>query len=302
MLPMLLRRQRSAKPPSRRKRQRVWQARRRKLQKHLPPGTFWIRLRYRFSITVNTSVSDSTASNGNQFVQSERAAQRKYCSLKNKPRFQRPGNAGRWTRKNDTAYENSHVGRPETTARQVFERARRSYRREAQRKNGAADATAKAAADLAKVAAAAAVKAVQAVIGMLAGLIGGTALFVIFCVVILIAAIAASPFWYFSLVAGAGRRTPQCSYFTNQHGGIWARLAELRREITTAFSYTAILRTGRRWRRGYSQAIRQEPRTVGCGFTFRRRPGGAFANYLWGYVFDFQRGGNHRTTGQRPWR
>lgn len=85
-----------------------------------------------------------------------------------------------------------------TAAQRITERARRSYQRQAQRKMAQqAQRSAKASATLAKRAAAATVKAVQAIIGMLVGLIGGAGLFIIFCVIILVAAIAASPFGIF---------------------------------------------------------------------------------------------------------
>lgn len=135
MLPMLLRRQRSKqKPPSGESGKKSWQARRRKLQKHLPRNpsdTITPSVQHN---SVNTSVSDSTASNGNQSA-SIRERPKGNTAPKEK---QAPVPKARQCRtldaQKDTAYENSHVGRPETTARQVTERARRSYRREAQRK------------------------------------------------------------------------------------------------------------------------------------------------------------------------
>lgn len=85
-----------------------------------------------------------------------------------------------------------------TTAQQVTERARRSYQRKAQREMAQqAQKAARATAAMTKRAAAATGKAVQAVMGLLAGLLGGVGLFLVFCVVILIAAIAASPFGIF---------------------------------------------------------------------------------------------------------
>lgn len=85
-----------------------------------------------------------------------------------------------------------------TTAQRVTERARRSYQRKAQREMAQqAQKAARATAALTKQAAAATGKAIQAVIGLLAGLLGGVGLFLVFCVVILIAAIAASPFGIF---------------------------------------------------------------------------------------------------------
>ena len=121
--------------------------------------------------------------------------------------------------------------------------------------------TAKAAADLAKRAAAAAVKAVQAVIGMLAGLIGGTALFVIFCVVILIAAIAATPFGIFFASEPEPDAVPLNVAISQINMEYSARLAELQEG-----DYHSIQLHGNPpdWQEvaAYSQAIRQEPRTV----------------------------------------
>lgn len=89
------------------------------------------------------------------------------------------------------------VGR-KTTAQRVTERARHSYQRKAQREMAQqAQKAAKATAALTKRAAVATGKAIQTVMGLLAGLLGGVGLFLVFCVVILIAAIAASPFGIF---------------------------------------------------------------------------------------------------------
>ena len=85
-----------------------------------------------------------------------------------------------------------------TTAQRVTERARHGYQRKAQREMAQqAQKAAKATAALTKRAAVATGKAIQAVMGLLAGLLGGVGLFLVFCVVILIAAIAASPFGIF---------------------------------------------------------------------------------------------------------
>ena len=85
-----------------------------------------------------------------------------------------------------------------TTAQRVTERARRSYQRKAQREMAQlTQKAARATAAMTKRAAAATGKVIQAVIGLLAGLLGGVGLFLVFCVVILIAAIAASPFGIF---------------------------------------------------------------------------------------------------------
>ncbi len=85
-----------------------------------------------------------------------------------------------------------------TTAQRVTERARHSYQRKAQREMAQqTQKAARATAALTKRAAVATGKAVQAVMGLLAGLLGGVGLFLVFCVVILIAAIAASPFGIF---------------------------------------------------------------------------------------------------------
>lgn len=204
--------------------------------------------------------------------------------------------------KNDTAYENSHVGRREnhspasdgTGTPQLSARGQRKMARQTQK-------TAKAAADLAKRAAAAAVKAVQAVIGMLAGLIGGTALFVIFCVVILIAAIAASPFGIFFASEPEPDAVPLNVAISQINMEYSARLAELQEgdyhSIQLHGQSSGLAGGGGGIRKPYGRSRGR----CGCGH-LRRRPGGAFANYLLGYVFDFQRGGNHRTTGQRPWR
>lgn len=94
--------------------------------------------------------------------------------------------------------KNAMSANRKTAAQRITERARRSYQRQAQRKMAQqAQRSAKASATLAKRAAAAAVKAVQAIIGMLVSLIGVAGLFIILCFIILVAAIAASPFGIF---------------------------------------------------------------------------------------------------------
>ena len=90
-----------------------------------------------------------------------------------------------------------------------------------------AQKTAKTAVGVSKRAAAAAVKAAQAVIGVLAGLIGGTVLFVIFCVVILVAAIAASPFGIFFASAPEPNAVPLNVAISQINMEYSARLAEL---------------------------------------------------------------------------
>lgn len=79
--------------------------------------------------------------------------------------------------------------------KKVMERARKKAQREAQRKMlQRSQKAAKAAADLSKRAVAATVNAVKALISGLAALVGGGVLVAAFCVVILIAAMIASPF------------------------------------------------------------------------------------------------------------
>ena len=81
------------------------------------------------------------------------------------------------------------------TTKQVTERARRKFQREAQQKMARkSQQTAKTAADLTKKAALATAKTAKAIISALAGLMGGGVLVAILSVVILIAAVIASPF------------------------------------------------------------------------------------------------------------
>ena len=179
--------------------------------------------------SVNTPGSEPTASHSNQSATiRERpkgnTAPKEKQALVPKSRQCRPQDAQKMTRPTKTAM---FAGR-KTTAQQVTERARRSYWRETQRKMAhQAQKTAKAAADLVRRAGAATVKAVQAMIGMLAGLIGGTALFIIFCAVILIAAIAASPFGIFFAGEPEPNAVPLNAAVSQINMEYSARLAEL---------------------------------------------------------------------------